>query len=799
MNLAFLGTQADAPYLPKLKPLLQGHSCFLPSQPLQFLALIVAYCKKRDIQAVITTDPVILQKLVDKENLSPEKIVPKINDYAGSIFLHEGIEFLILDPLSHLWSVPYGSFLSRRFISKLISRESWMEPLEFKWCMFEESNAAQLYALAETAQLISCDIETKRLHRSIECVGYTLVHWDSAGSNARTTSFVIPLTSVFFLSWVRKLNDLPAAKIFQNGKYDNLYFLRYNSPVRNWVWDTAHFMHSWYAELPKDLGFLNAFFLRRVVYWKDLAETADAQEYFRYCALDSWATANVLLSQIHEAPAWAKHNYFLEFPLVFPSLLAEGTGLRRDPDRHLQARREVDASIARDLSFLRRVLSAPNFNPGSYQQVRKLLQLLTGKAHEESDEVYLKKISFLHPFNDLILGKILSYRGLVKLKGTYLRTDEDMDKKGEGGAKEFKGQILYSLNPHGTETGRNACRESALWCGFQVQNIPAGPVVKSTIRSPEGFFLGECDLEQAESRDTAFISGDPTLIHAVSSGQDFHSFNASAFFGVPYEQIYSDELKKAIRKDLRTLAKPINHGANYNMGPGVMADSVGLKMVWEIKARLSLPFNNPLEVTEAALTKFHLTYKTLRGIIKFKSPKVAQFFKLPNPNYRFFAPDTWYAKVTMEIVTSGLLVSRAYHHIPFNEKKWSKVEEYIENGDWTRKCFGDPENNKSDLNAYVAHPPQSLNARTLNEAFMQVFYDVALPHANDFRLHAQIHDSILFSYREGRDDLPLMVKDRMEIPVSVRAVDGVIRKFTVPAALKLGVGGKKAIYWSETE
>ena len=287
----------------------------------------------------------------------------------------------------------------------------------------------------------------------------------------------------------------------------------------------------------------------------------------------------------------------------------------------------------------------------------------------------------------------------------------------------------------------------------------------------------------------------------MSGPYDFHSFNASAFFGVPYGDIVDSATGKVVNKELRTLAKPINHGANYNMGPGVMADSIGLENVWSIKSRLALPFQSPLEVTEAALTKFHLTYKTLRGIIKFKSPKVAAYFGLSNPPFKLFAPGTWYEKIAMEVTISGMLVSRAYHHIPFNEKKWPNVEQYLDEGDWTRRCFGDPENNKMDLNAYAAHPPQSLNARTLNEAFMQVFYDVALPHAADFRLHAQIHDSIFFSYREGEAGamLPAMVKERMEIPVSVRDVHGTTRTFTVPAALKLGVNGKLAKYWSETE
>ena len=805
MNLAFLGTPQDTPFLPQLKTLLAGHPCYIPAQRIEYLTLLIAYCKKREVSRVISTDQGLLAKLVEKENLSPAKINPAINNYAGSIFLHEGVEILFLDPLEHLVKVKYGFFLARRFISKFLAPDSWREPLPFKWCIFKEENAEELFALAASCKLLAIDIETKREHLAIQCVGYTAVSWDSEG-NATCISFVIPLTSAWALAWVRKLNTVPAAKIFQNGKYDNLYFLRFNCAPTNWVWDTAHFMHSWYAELPKDLGFLNAFFLRRVVYWKDLAEHADKEEFFRYCALDTWATANVLISQILQAPAWAQRNYFLEFPLVYPSLLAEGTGLWRDALRHTEARRQIDKEIEACLLWLQTCLGAPGFNANSYIQVRKVLKLLTGKDHEESDEVYLKKISFVHPLNDLVLGKILEYRGLVKQRGTYLRTDADADKKGEGGAKEYKGAVLYSLNPHGTDTGRNSCRESALWCGFQIQNIPREGPVKSTIRGPEGFYLAECDLEQAESRDTAFISGDSTLIHAVSSGQDFHSFNASQFFGVPYEDIYDDVKKKAKDKGLRTLAKPINHGANYNMGPAVAADTMGLKNVWAIATRLKLPFKNPLEVTEAALTTFHLTYKTLRGIINFKSSAVAQHFKLPaKPGYKLFAPGSWYSKIAMEVKMTGLLVSRAYHHIPFNLQKYPDIEKYLDEGDWTRKCFGNPEDNKMDLNALAAHPPQSLNARTLNEAFMQVFYEVALPNPLDFRLHAQIHDSTLYSYKPGCEHLGQRVKTLMEIPVSVRDVHGITRMFTVPAALKEGKLDpetkqlKRAIFWNETE
>jgi len=41
-----------------------------------------------------------------------------------------------------------------------------------------------------------------------------------------------------------------------------------------------------------------------------------------------------------------------------------------------------------------------------------------------------------------------------------------------------------------------------------------------------------------------------------------------------------------------------------------------------------------------------------------------------------------------------------------------------------------------------------------------------------------------------------MVKERMEIPVTILGADKIYRTFTVPAAIKIGNPG--ALYWNET-
>ena len=795
-NALFLGTVDDQAYVPHLKGMFNGLTTYVVLEPWAYLSQLEMYCAKRSVSVVVCTNTTILSALLAREGNIKDS--PSLADYSGSLFTHKSIEIVFISPLEQLFSVSYGKFLAERYISKVTKRSAWTEATPFVWSLLDASTIEACYARALHAYAIAVDIETFKSPLSIRCIGYTFIYLDPLGS-IRTESAVLPLDSEWALAWMRTFNSLPAAKIFQNGKYDVSYLLRYNAAPLNWLWDTAHLFHCHYSELPKDLAFLNAFFLRKVVYWKDLAETTDLHEYYRYNALDTWATANVWIQQMLQMPAWARKNYLLEFPLVYPCLLAEMTGLKRDQVRLVKAREQIDDLIKVKLARLRKMLGCPDFNPNSPKQVKALLAVLGCADITSTEAPALSKAKYRHPLNDLILDLIsndvqdvkdFSIRSLRKLTSNYLRTDADAKQTGihagEGGAKEFHGRVLYALNPHGTDTGRLASREHHFWTGLQVQNIPRGIEVKQTICAEDGFFLGECDLEQAESRDTAHIAGDNALIAAVSGSRDFHSVNASAFFGVPYSDIYSDGDKKTKNKALRDLAKRVNHGANYNMGAAVLIETMGLKNIWEAKRLLGLPFNDPKQIADHLLAAFHRTYPKLRG------PKTP------------YTEGTYYAWVAQCVLIDRRLTSRAFHHTPYNLKNFEPAK-YIAEGDWTRYCFGRPDKNKLDLNSYVAHCPQSLNARTLNEAFMQVFYEVALPNAVDFRLHAQIHDSILFSYKAGREDLADKVRECMEIPVTVRDVSGVDRTFTVPAALKLGMKDKatgqfkRAKYWSETE
>jgi DNA polymerase I-like protein with 3'-5' exonuclease and polymerase domains len=757
-------------------------------------------CTKIGVTRVVSTQISILRACLAKQgNIKSD---PKLSEYAGSLFSYNGLSVVFIDPLPQLFTVSYGKFLAKRYISKVVAKDRWSEATKFTWKILDEKTIDAFYLRSLLAYARADDIETLKDPLKIKCLAFTCVFIDPKTGIITTDTGVLPITSIWAVQWMRKFCDTKTPKIFQNGKYDCSYLLMYNSPPRNYIWDTAHGMHSWYSELPKDLAFQNAFFLREVVYWKDLAESSDLYEYYRYNGLDTWATANVWIQQMLFMPDWARRNYYLEFPLVFPCILAEMTGVRRDSVRLEEEREKVKAREAAHMKSLTTMIGQPLFNPGSPNQVKQLMRVLGEKDPSSSDEDHLKALSYAHPLNGRILGEILKIREVRKLRTTYLRTEDDITKTSKQGSKDFRGRILYSLNPHHTKTGRLASSDHHFWTGFNIQNIPTGPEVKRTIVAEAGFYIAECDLEQAESRDTAYISGDVTLIEAVTSPRDFHSVNASAFFGIPYSDLYDDERKKTKNKPIRDTSKRTNHGANYNMGDLVLVDTMGLEAVYEAKKLLKLPFNEPREVGEYLLCRFHMTYRSLRGMIATRSKAVREFLGIDQSEYKLYAPGTYYASISNEIRVNSSITSRAFHHTDRSSGKIAKS--WIDKGDWTRYCFGSPWANKLDLNSYAAHPSQSLNARTLNEAWLDVFYKIALEEPDDFRLCAQIHDSILFQWRAGRDDLPRRVRELMEIKVSVRNVAGVMMEFTVPAALKIGKklpdgSYEYAKYWSDTE
>jgi len=758
-SLLFLGTEADRSYLPYLKPHLKGHKCFIDLRPVSTVAEVEIYAKAdhRRVTGVLSTSQQLLSRFAN----TPD---PSLDAYSGSYFKRNGLEYVFLNPLEHAVTVPYGDFLLSRFTSKFVEREKWLRTPDFNWCILTPLNWEKEYATFSSPAVIAIapDIETFRYNLAIRCIGFTAI--TSENGTFRTRSIVIPMDSNWALTVARKLADLPAPKIFQNGKYDNSYCLRYNIIFRNWLWDTKTFFNSWYSELPKDLAFLQSFFVREAAYWKDLAESADLETYYLYNAKDTWATACSFLAWMMEAPDWAKKNFLMDFPGVYPRILMEMQGVKRNLPNLEKADKELDVMLEEKRAKLDRMLGVKGFNPNSNKQMPALFKILGCADLGSTDDKSMAKAIFRHPLNARILGTIrgipkteivekMGIRSMVKMRGTYLKEEKD-----------FNGRWLYAIDPDATDTGRCKSHDHHFWCGAQIQNVPVGKTVKQTIEADGDFYFAECDLEQAETRHTAYITGDENLLAAINSGRDFHALNVQAFFGIPYASVYDDVLKKVLNKVIRNIGKRVNHGANYNMGPDVLVDTMGEEAIYEASRLLKLPSRwTAREIATYLLACFDKAYPTIRS-----------------------------------------KESGGYHEYIIATVKTTKT---LTNAlGWTRYCFSDPAKNKQALNAYVATLPQGQNAKALNQSVMKVFYDLAIhpEHSKNFRLVADIHDSIFFQYRAGHEYLADRVKERMEIEIQCKDIKGRTRSFTVPAALKLGKKNEqgelvRAKFWHETE
>jgi hypothetical protein len=764
MKIGFFGIESSFPkgqkdraHLPKLLEMIGGgHTTkySLSENGIEYFSAFAAKAKAADLDAVICTDQLlmtaILKSLPDfkqsyNKNGSEKKL--SLNDYHGSLVeikAHQiggskDLEVLFLNPLQHLRTVPEAPYVFKRFISKLTKPDSWFPQTEFTWEIATPETIEHLYARFKEALLISCDIETDEGSplRTINCSGYCALFPDGA-----THAVVIPTISMWGVHWMRQFNSLPAPKVFQNGLYDNLYYFRYGSPAYGWLYDTQHLFHSWLSELPKRLDFITAFSIRKVRYWKDDGKSGGLVGHYEYNARDCWATLMSCLSLIREMPDWAKTNYIEhEFPMVFPCLHCEADGMATDKEEFDKSRLEVQGKLQPLEDQLSRWLG-PKFNPASPVQVKNLLKVL-GYADkhgnvESSDEAALNAAAAAHPLNERILSVILEVRGLRKLLSTYLVWE-----------KMWNGRLFCKSNPAGTDTGRLSCMESSFWCGLSLQTIPGrdGPAIRRWIKADPGWLLGENDQPQSEARCVGYMSGCTSLIDLVEGPHDYHSWNAQSFFGVPYETIYDERNKKTLNKGLRDLSKRTNHGANYNMGAGVMLETMGPKKVAEAKRILNLPAKmSLLDVCQHLLNAYANTY-----------PEVKK---------------DWYDDIKRTIGITKKLVS------PLG---------------WTRHFFADPKSSKPALNAAVAHGPQNFSVGIINKVFYKVWRESVYGELRGVaRLKAQIHDSIFYCYKGM--DVPQRIKEMMVYPVKVKDIKGRERTMVIYPDVSAGEG---KTHWSQ--
>lgn len=769
MHLLVNYEQREANYLPVLAALLRqaGHTAVSTSKP-HSATQLMAKAKAGKCEAIICINSETLA------NLAPGS-KPSLDAYRGSLLRYD-YPVLVVNPLAHINSVTYGRFLLENDLKKLSTCHLPPAHFSFEVVDTEDKFEEILSYVQNEAILMSHDIETITLNQPkkkerkainddysedveglggdtiISCAGWSILSRSGAIRNVvlPLVDFAVDhyLTDLEYqkaLLFLRAMNAVSIDKVMHNGMYDALHCLRYHAPVRNWTLDTMAMQHFEYVELPKTLDFTASLHLPDYIYWKDLSDSAskakDVRSYWRYNALDCFNTLRIAMSWLRNAPAYARKNYADGFKLVYPALYCSFEGFQIDQEERERMRRKATSLRDSSLALLRTYVADPEFNPGSWQQVEKYIYNVfgakkpkIGKSKSCTDEKNLKAVAEQHPLLALLVEEILTYRENVKAIGTYFDF------------LQMNGRLLWSLDPFGTETERMACRASSLWCGTQVQNIPS--YAKSMLIADEGFLLGEADNSQSEARCTAYCAQEEKLIAALEAeGKDFYKTLAFLFFGIPYEEVTDFMRNKVIKK--------IVHGTNYMMGAKTFIENVGIAILHEAAAMLGFKLISSTEkASKKKLADNEIT------IMRFATILLDKYHE-PFPRVR-----KWYEELLIEVIRTGMVKSPLGH---------------------TRRIFTDLSKNKAALKEVVAHQPQNLSVTIINKGFWNCYYHlVTRPQAplklGDYRLKAQIHDSILDQFREEFKDVVLARKHQlMDNPTVIRG-----RTLRIPVDHKVG-------------
>jgi DNA polymerase I len=204
------------------------------------------------------------------------------------------------------------------------------------------------------------------------------------------------------------------------------------------------------------------------------------------------------------------------------------------------------------------------FNINSSQQLGYVLfeklqlptQKKTSKTKAYSTDVkVLNKLAAL-PFR--IPKLLLRYRTLSKLKSTYLDALVST-------VHPETGRIHTSFNQTVAATGRLSSSNPNL------QNIPArseeGREIRKGFVAEKGHYFLCADYSQVELRVFAHYSKDPAFVGAFRAEEDIHARTASEMLGVPIHEV---------TQDLRRVAKAINFGIIYGMGPQKLSEELGI-------------------------------------------------------------------------------------------------------------------------------------------------------------------------------------------------------------------------------
>lgn len=239
----------------------------------------------------------------------------------------------------------------------------------------------------------------------------------------------------------------------------------------------------------------------------------------------------------------------IEMKLVYTLYNMQKRGIRVNRD----ALREYGRNLSEGIAKLEQEIYAEvgeEFNINSPKQLGEILfgklKLPYGKksktgSYSTSADI-LEKLCPEAP----VVGKVLEYRQLTKLKSTYADGLDNFIAEDE--------RIHSTFNQTVTATGRISSTDPNL------QNIPIrmelGRLIRKVFIPKEGCVFLDADYSQIELRILAHMSGDEKLIEAYNSSQDIHRITASQVFHTPLDEVTPEQ---------RSNAKAVNFGIVYGI------------------------------------------------------------------------------------------------------------------------------------------------------------------------------------------------------------------------------------------
>jgi DNA polymerase I len=250
----------------------------------------------------------------------------------------------------------------------------------------------------------------------------------------------------------------------------------------------------------------------------------------------------------------------VEMPLLEVLAAMEQKGVLLDLELLGTMSLEIEQLLALSEEKIHR-LAGEKFNINSPKQLQVILfeklGLPKGRKTKEGYSTDVEVLSAL-ALNHELPAEILAYRGMVKLKSTYIDALPEL-------VHPRTGRIHTSYNQTVTATGRLSSSNPNL------QNIPIrtleGKRIRQAFIAPPGWQILSADYSQIELRVLAHLSGDPTLVEAFAVGEDIHSRTASDIFGV---------FPAMVNADMRRQAKVINFGVLYGMSAFGLAKELGI-------------------------------------------------------------------------------------------------------------------------------------------------------------------------------------------------------------------------------